>query len=123
VIGKPSVHTAQGWAERLPVDKVGATPFGNGGSRAQIAAIRLDPAELCAYAKAVGASIMAYLDDLSDDEAESAVQLPFFAGVYPGMDTLSKVETIAFFAIGHTSEHLGEVQMLKGMMGLKGAPL
>ena len=30
---------------------------------------------------------------------------------------------IAFFAIGHTSEHLGEVQFLRGMMGLKGAPL
>jgi hypothetical protein len=123
VMGRPSVHTSQAWADRLPVDKVGATPFGNGGSRAQIAAIRLDPAELCAYAKAVGASIVSYLDDLSEDDAAALVQLPFFAGVYPGMEALSKVETIAFFAIGHTSEHLGEVQMLKGMMGLKGAPL
>jgi hypothetical protein len=51
------------------------------------------------------------------------VQLPFFAQAYPGYDHLTRAETIAFFAIGHTSEHLGEVQMLKGMQGLKGAPL
>ena len=36
---------------------------------------------------------------------------------------MSKAETIAFFAIGHTSEHLGEVQFVKGLMGMKGAPL
>lgn len=51
------------------------------------------------------------------------MKLPFFTGVYPGVDVLSKAETIAFFAIGHTSEHLGEVQFVKGLMGMKGAPL
>jgi len=30
---------------------------------------------------------------------------------------------VTFFAIGHTSEHLGEVQMLKGLQGMQGAPL
>lgn len=44
-------------------------------------------------------------------------------GCVPTMDVLSKLETITFFAIGHTSEHLGEVQSIKGLMGLKGAPL
>jgi hypothetical protein len=36
---------------------------------------------------------------------------------------VSRAEAIAFFSIGHTSEHLGEVQFLKGLLGLKGAPL
>jgi len=36
---------------------------------------------------------------------------------------LSRVEAIAFFAIGHTSEHLGEVQFVRGLLGHKGAPL
>ena len=123
VMGRPSVFTSQSWASRLPVEKTGATPFGNGLSREQIGGIDLDVQEVMAYAKAVGESEIAYLDSISDEEAAAEVRLPFFTGVYPGVDVLSKIETIAFFAIGHTSEHLGEVQMVKGLMGLKGAPL
>lgn len=123
VMQRPSVFTAQDWAARLPVDKTGVTPFGNGLSREQIAAIDLPVDELCAYAKAVGASLNAYIASLPDGDAEAEVALPFFSQVYPGYDRLSRIDTIAFFAIGHTSEHLGEVQFLRGMMGLKGAPL
>lgn len=123
VMQRPSVFAAQGWAERLPVAQTGATPFGNGLTREQIGRLRLDIDALLAYAKAVGESEIAYLDGITDDEAAAEVQLPFFAGVYPNMDVLSKAETIAFFAIGHTSEHLGEVQFVKGLMGMKGAPL
>ena len=107
----------------MPVAQTGITPFGNGLTREQIGGLRLDIDALLAYAKAVGESEIAYLDGISDDEAAAEVQLPFFAGVYPNMDVLSKAETIAFFAIGHTSEHLGEVQFVKGLMGMKGAPL
>lgn len=123
VMQRPSVFASQGWAARLPVDKTGATPFGNGLSREQIAEIDLPASELCAYAKAVGGSINAYVAALSDEDAAAEVALPFFAQVYPGYDRMSRMDTIAFFAIGHTSEHLGEVQFLRGMMGLKGAPL
>lgn len=123
VMQRPSVFASQGWAERLPVAQTGATPFGNGLSREQIGALRLDIDTLLAYAKAVGASEMAYMDSITDAEAAVEVQLPFFTGVYPKVDVMSKAETIAFFAIGHTSEHLGEVQFVKGMMGMKGAPL
>jgi hypothetical protein len=123
VIRKPSVFAAQGWAERLPVTETALTPFGNGFSREQIARLHLDIQSLLAYAKAVGAAEIAYLDSISDEEAAAEVSLPFFAGVYPGVDVISKAEAFAFFAIGHTSEHLGEVQFIKGLMGLKGAPL
>lgn len=123
VMQQPSVFASQGWAERLPVAQTGATPFGNGLSREQIGALRLDINTLLAYVKAVGDSTIAYLDAISDEEAAAEVKLPFFTGVYPTMDVLSKAETIAFFAIGHTSEHLGEVQFVKGLMGMKGAPL
>jgi hypothetical protein len=60
---------------------------------------------------------------MTDEDAQAEVRLPFFTGVYPGVDVMSKLETIVFFSIGHVSEHLGEVQMLRGLMGLKGAPL
>lgn len=123
VMGQPSVFSSQKWATRLPVEKTGATPFGNGLSREQISAIDLDVQEVVAYAKAVGESVISYLNGISDEEAAAEVRLPFFTGVYQGVDLLSKLEAIAFFSIGHVSEHLGEVQMVKGLMGLKGAPL
>jgi hypothetical protein len=123
VMGQPSIYARDGWADRLPVRPMGATPFGNGATREQIAQVDLDPADVLAYAKAVGESEIAYVDGLSGEEAAAEVKVPFFSGVYPGVDVLSRVETIAFFAIGHTSEHLGEVQFIKGLMGLKGAPL
>jgi hypothetical protein len=51
------------------------------------------------------------------------VPLPFFAPVYPMLDSMSKAEVLAFFCIGHTAEHLGEVQYIKGLLGLTGAPM
>ncbi|MBI5949784.1 MAG: DinB family protein [Chloroflexi bacterium] len=123
VMGRPSVFASQGWASRLPVAETGQSPFGNGLSREQIGRINLDTGELCAYATAVGESIVGYLASLTDAEAAEEVSLPFFTGVYPEVDRLSKLETITFFAIGHTAEHLGELQFIRGLMGLKGAPL
>ena len=123
VMKRPSVFAAQDWAARLPIERVGVTPFGNGATREQIGNIDLNIDELLAYAKAVGESINDYLASLPDDQAVEELALPFFTGVYPGVDRLSRVEAIAFFAIGHTSEHLGEVQFVKGLLGLKGAPL
>lgn len=123
VAQRPSVFASQGWAERLPVEKMGVTPFGNGASREQIGAIDLPLDDMLAYAKAVGVSINGYLASISDEEAAEEIALPFFTGVYPDVDKMSRVETIAFFAIAHTSEHLGEVQFIKGLLGMKGAPL
>jgi hypothetical protein len=123
VMQRPTVFASQGWAERLPVSETGVTPFGNGLSREQIGRIRLETEPLLAYAKAVGASIKAYLAEISDEEAAAEVRLPFFSSVYPGVDVMSKAEAIVFFAVGHVSEHLGEVQFIKGLLGMQGAPL
>ena len=123
VLQGPSVFTTGGWAERLPVPATGATPFGNGMSREQIGALRLDMDAVIAYARAVGERVATYLHELPDPDAAAGVALPFFAQVYPMVASMTNAETIAFFSIGHVSEHLGEVQFLKGMLGLKGAPL
>lgn len=119
----PSVFVSQDWNARLAVSETGVTPFGNGLSREQIGRLDLDIDAVLEYAKAVGASLVSYVERISDEEAAVEVNLPFFSGVYPKMDVMSKAEAITFFAIGHTSEHLGEVQFIKGLMGLKGAPL
>jgi hypothetical protein len=123
VMRRPSVFASQGWVSRLPVEKIGASPFGNGASREEIGAIDVPAGEVIAYAKAVGESINGYLASISDEEAAEELALPFFTGVYPEVDRMSRAEAIAFFAIGHNSEHLGEVQFIKGLLGLKGAPL
>ncbi|MEX2246687.1 MAG: DinB family protein [Dehalococcoidia bacterium] len=119
----PSVYASQGWAERLPVAETGVTPFGNGLTREQIGGLRLDPAALLDYADAVGRAVSTHLDAMSDGDAATEVPLPFFAAVYPMLDKMSKAELVAFFSIGHVSEHLGEVQFVKGLLGMKGAPL
>jgi hypothetical protein len=123
VMGKPNVFSRDGWAERLAVSDRGATPFGNGFSREQIGRLRLDRDAVLDYAEAVGRSVAEYVCEMSDEEAGQNVPLPFFAGVYPMLDTMTKGEMVAFFSIGHVSEHLGEVQFVKGLLGLKGAPL
>jgi len=123
LIGGPSVFRRGGWAERLPVAEPGSPPFGTGLSRQQIAAVRLPLADLLEYADAMGGAVQAYADALSEDEGAAEVPLPFFTPVYPMLDKMTRAEVLTFFSIGHTAEHLGEVQYIKGLMGLTGAPL
>jgi hypothetical protein len=120
---KPGVFSREGWAERLPVAEPGKPPFGTGLNREQIAAVRLRLDDLLDYAEAVRASGQSYADSLSEDEGTKQVPLPFFAPVYPMLDKMSRAEVLSFFCIGHTAEHLGEVQYIKGLLGLTGAPL
>lgn len=119
---RPSVFATGGWAERLPVAKTGITPFGTGLDREGVAAIRLDPGALLDYTAAVKDAVIAYVESLTDEQASEPIPLPFFKEPY-GFDSLSRIEALAFFCVGHTAEHLGEVQMLRGLMGLKGALL
>jgi hypothetical protein len=123
LIKQPSLFIRDGWAARLPVAEPGNPPFGTGLAREQIAAIRLSHTHVLDYAAAVGASIQAYADTLNEEEGSQDVPLPFFAPVYPMLDSASRAEVLNFFCIGHTAEHLGEVQYIKGLLGLTGAPL
>ena len=101
----------------------GEPPFGTGLNREQIAAVRLRLDDLLDCAEAVRASIQTYADGLSEEQGAEQVPLPFFAPVYPMLDKMSRAEVLGFFCIGHTAEHLGEVQYIKGLLGLTGAPL
>jgi DinB superfamily len=120
---RPSVWASGKWEARLPVRDTGASAFGNGLTREQIGRLDFDTGALIAYAKAVGESLNSWLESATDAEAGEEVNLPFFATVYPGYERMTRIEAVTFFAIGHTAEHLGEVQFVKGLMGLKGAPL
>ncbi|MEX0682821.1 MAG: DinB family protein [Dehalococcoidia bacterium] len=120
---RPSVFVRDGWASRLPVAEPGEPPFGTGLSREQIAKVRLELEEVLAYAEAVGAAMQEYADGLSEADGREMIPLPFFKDVYPMLDQANRAEVLNFFCIGHTAEHLGEVQYIKGLLGLKGAPL
>jgi len=120
---EPGVFATQGWYQRLPVAAPGKPPFGTGLNREQIADVRLRLDDLLDYAEAVRASIQRYADGLSREDGAREVPLPFFQPVYPMLDTMSRAEVLSFFCIGHTAEHLGEVQYIKGLLGLTGAPL
>jgi hypothetical protein len=120
---RPSVFMRDGWAERLPVAEPGNPPFGTGLDRAQIARVHLDVDQISEYAEAVGAAVLEYADSLSDEDAAQMIPTPFFQPVYPMLDAMNRAEMLNFFCIGHTAEHLGEVQYIKGLLGLKGAPL
>lgn len=123
LIGGPPVFEREGWARRLPVPQPGNPPIGTGLGRDQIAAIRLRLDDVLEYAEAVGRAVQAYVDGLTDEQAAEVVPLPFFQSIYPMLDAASREEIIAFFSIGHTAEHLGEVQYIKGLLGMRGAPL
>lgn len=119
----PSVFKGGDWQERLNVAETGYSPFGNGLNREQIANVRLPLEDLLDYAEAVGHAVQEYADGLSDEQGTEEIALPFFEATYPMLKTMTREETINFFSIGHTAEHLGEVQYIKGLMGLTGAPL
>jgi DinB family protein len=120
---RPSIFAREGWAKRLPVAEPGNPPFGTGLNREQIAAVRLQLDDLLAYAEVVAGSLQEYADGLRDEEGAEQIPLPFFAPIYPMLDSMSRAEVLAFFCIGHTAEHLGEVQYIKGLLGLTGAPM
>ena len=119
-----SVFARDNWAPRLPVAEPGNPPFGTGLNRDQIARIRLDLDEILAYAEAVGEAMQEYADSLSEADGAEMIPLPpLFQSVYPMLDAVSRAEILTFFCVGHTAEHLGEVQYIKGLLGKTGAPL
>ncbi|HUF52936.1 MAG TPA: DinB family protein [Dehalococcoidia bacterium] len=123
LLRRKSVFATQGWEERLPVAEAGRPPYGTGLDRAQIAEVRVDPGTLFTYADAVGHAVQEYADGLSEAEGAEKMPTPWFQPVYPMLDEMSKTEIFNFFCIGHVAEHLGEVQYIKGLLGLQGAPL
>ena len=120
---QPSVFTSGAWAERLLVAQMGNSPFGSGLTREQVGQVHLRLEDLLEYTEAVRQAIQIYADVLSDEEAALELPLPFFKDLYPIVETATKAEVLLFFCIGHTAEHMGEVQYIKGLMGMKGSPL
>jgi len=118
---KPTVWIEGGWAERLGLP---SSAQGTGWTAEQVAEMRIvDVGGFLEYMRAVDAAVLEYVRSLDDAKANEKIALPFFEGAYPMLKEMSRGELLAFLCIGHNTEHLGEIQYLRGLQGLKGAPL
>jgi uncharacterized damage-inducible protein DinB len=118
---RPSVWIQGGWAERLGLP---SSEQGTGWTPDQTAQARIrDLGEFLEYMHAVDKAALEYVRSLDDARANEKIPMPFFEGTYPMLKEMSRGELLAFMCIGHNGEHLGEIQYLRGLQGLKGAPL
>lgn len=118
---KPTVWIQGGWAERLSLPPAGQ---GTGWTKDQVGEMRIGDLDgFLEYMRAVDMAVLEYVGSLDEAKANEKVALPFFEGVYPMLKEMRRGEVVAFFCVGHNAEHLGEIQYLRGLQGLKGAPL
>jgi hypothetical protein len=80
-------------------------------------AVQIDLDALRAYAKAVYASVLAYLDGLSEADLEREVDLSA-----NGLGVRSVGWMLAALIAAHTNNMAGEISCLKGLQGAQGYP-
>ena len=119
VMGTPPVFETGSWAGRLPASQ----DFAGELDRERLSQFKLETTSLLAYSDAVRDQILGYVVGLSEEDAVEQLDFSFFEAAYPGYGSMNRLDAITFFAVGHLGEHLGEVQYIKGLMGLQGAPL
>ena len=122
LIDGPTFFEAQGWAGRLPGTESGERAFGQGYTREHVAAVEVDPAAIGDYAEALGAYLTGWLDARTPEDLLAPSELPRWKDFYEPFAVTATIDRFAFLAVGHTMQHLGEVQMLRGRLGLKGGP-
>ncbi len=118
---RDTVLDSEGWRERLRVPE--DFPSGDALNREHIAALNLDPAALLDYGDAVCRSVQVYLDGLSEAEAEEQVPIPILERVFGRFGSGTRLDSVTYISMGHLCAHLGEVQYIKGLMGLKGTAI
>lgn len=106
--GRPAEWDAGGWAEKTGLPAQG---FGTGQSTADARAVRIKDLDAFAqYAARVASLTQAYLSGLSDADLEREVKV--------GQRTESVGQAITLHLVTHLNGHRGEVNLLRGMMGL-----
>lgn len=80
--------------------------------------VKVDVAQLRAYAQAVYANTDAYLASASQADFDTVGEHPLSPVVPP----MSKVGFVANVLLGHVANHCGEISTVKGLQKLKGYP-
>src|SRR5215207_8806052 len=105
---QPAIWDAGDWAARLGLPAKG---FGTGQTTEQAKAIQItDVAAFGGYADAVAEATRDYVSGLSDADLDREVQV--------GQRTESVGQCITLHLVTHLNGHRGEVNLLRGMMGL-----
>jgi hypothetical protein len=105
---RPAIWDTDGWADRLGLPAKG---FGTGQTTEQAKAIRIaDVAAFAGYADAVAGATRDFVAGLSDADLEREVQV--------GQRAESVGQCITLHLVTHLNGHRGEVNLLRGMMGL-----
>jgi uncharacterized damage-inducible protein DinB len=91
-----------------------ARGVGTGWDDERAAALPLPPkADLVAYVRAVFAALDAAVDAIDDERLETTVQSRF-------MGAESTIGEVVFVCMSHENRHLGEIEYIKGLQGMRG---
>jgi hypothetical protein len=109
--GKPTQWLEGGWNERFGLPKAAQ---GTGMSHEDAQALRIGPLSAWQeYQQSVWKATEAYLSSIDDQVlAESTLVKP--------LGEMAKEQAIGMMCLTHGFTHLGEIQHLRGLMGLKG---
>lgn len=110
---KPTVWLEGGWDQKFGLDRIAQ---GTGMSLEDAQALRIDSKEdFLAYMDAVAGATDGFLADLDDQALEQKTT------VKP-LGEISLRNAIGTMCLTHGFTHLGEVQHLRGLLGLRGMP-
>jgi uncharacterized damage-inducible protein DinB len=106
--GNPAIWERDGWAARLGLPAQG---FGTGQTTEQAKEIRIrDLGDFSGYADAVATATQDHLGGLSDADLERELKV--------GQRTESVGQCITLHLVTHLNGHRGEINLLRGMLGL-----
>jgi uncharacterized damage-inducible protein DinB len=110
---KPTVWIEEGWDKRFGLDRIAQ---GTGMSLEDAQALRINSKEdFLTYMDSVAKATDAFLAGLDDDALEQATT------VKP-VGEMPVRNAIATMCLNHGFTHLGEIQHLRGLQGLRGMP-
>jgi len=107
--GKPTIWQRDGWDK-----KTGAT-WGHPHTLEWARSVKVAPAQLQPYAKAVDAAVDAYIAGLTEQELSRKIS-------FSEMGEQTICWLVQTLIVGHINNHTGEIAALKGVQGKKGYP-
>ncbi len=110
-MGQPPLSQSAGWQEKV---LVGGAPPEEEGRPAGFREVKVNLAELHAYAKKVTDVVQGWLSSLPPEELDRKINTP--------IGELSLAQTLDTFVAWHVNAHCGEIAALKGCQGAQGYP-
>jgi hypothetical protein len=110
-LGQAPLSQSAGWQAKVVV---GEAPKEEEGRPAGFSEVKVNLAEMQAYAKAVVDAAQGWLSALAPGDLDRKINTP--------IGELNLAQTIDTFVIWHVNAHCGEIAALKGCQGARGYP-